>query len=73
MLILSKNIDKMIKRNSVFDCHLSHKWQSKILFLRIFDQRSLIVLSFFDCCLPGVTKEQLESGILYPPSTICKP
>ena len=36
------------------DCHLSpdiNKWQSKTLFLAIFDPRSLIVKSFFDCRL----------------------
>ena len=30
------------------------KWQSKTLFLTIFDLRSSIVLAFFDCRLPGV-------------------
>ena len=30
------------------------KWQSKTLFLAIFDPRSSIVKSFFDCRLPGV-------------------
>ena len=30
------------------------KWQSKILFLAIFDSRSSIVKSVFDCRLPGV-------------------
>ena len=30
------------------------KWQSKTLFLLIFDMRSLIVDYVFDCHLPGV-------------------
>ena len=28
------------------------KWQSKTLFLSIFDSCSLIVLRVFDCCIP---------------------
>ena len=46
-----------IVRNSISDCHLSpycHKWQSKTRFLSIFDLRSSIVDSIFNCCLPGV-------------------
>ena len=38
-IILSTNVDK---------------WQSKTLFLAIFDRRSTIVKSVFDCRLPGV-------------------
>ena len=45
-------------RNRVFDCHLSphcgDKWQSKTLLLSIFDPRSSIDYSVFDCRLPGV-------------------
>ena len=33
---------------------LGEKWQSKILFLTIFDLRSPIVFSVFDCRLSGV-------------------
>ena len=32
------------------------KWQSKTLFLAIFDPRSWIVKSVFDCCLSGVVE-----------------
>ena len=36
-------------------CHQSgDKWQSKTLFLAIFDPRSSTVKSVFDCRLPGV-------------------
>ena len=53
MLIPSTNerISKIF-RNRIFDWHL--KWQSKTLFLAIFDPRLSIVKSFFDCRLPGV-------------------
>ena len=41
-----------IIRNRVFDCHLStDKWQSKTLFISIFDPRSMIVKRGFDCCI----------------------
>ena len=33
------------------------KWQSKILFLSIFDLRSSIFESVFDCCLSVVIKQ----------------
>ena len=36
--------------------HTSVKWQSITLFLSIFDPRSSIVDSVFDCRLPGVIK-----------------
>ena len=42
--------------NSVFDCHLSpytgDKWQSKTLFLSIYDLRSSIVLTFSIAAYP---------------------
>ena len=34
--------------------HTGDKWQSKTLFLSIFDPHSSIVDSIFNCCLPGV-------------------
>ena len=46
-----------IVRNRVFDCHrrpTGDKWQSKTLFLAIFDPRSSIIKSVFDCSLSGV-------------------
>ena len=42
--IISRNVDKKINRNSVFDCHLS-----ETLFLSIFDPHSSIVDNVFDC------------------------
>ena len=39
------------------------KWQSKTLFLAIFDPRSSIVKSVFDCRLPGVVI--LTSSCIY--------
>ena len=51
---IPRNDDKNI-RNIVFDCYLSPDWrkiQSKTLFLSIFDPRSSIVKSVFDCHLP---------------------
>ena len=45
-------------RNSVLDCHLStvgDKWQSKTLFLLIFDLRSSIVLAFSIAAYPVCT------------------
>ena len=35
------------------------KWQSKTLFLVIFDPRSSIVMSVYDCHLPGLLLECL--------------
>ena len=46
-----------IIRSWVFYCHLSPHWRQmaiKTLFLSIFDPRSSIVDSVFDCRLPGV-------------------
>ena len=55
--ILSRNVDqKSIETEfSIAICrHTGDKWQSKTLFLSIFDPRSSIVDSVFDCRLPGV-------------------
>ena len=61
-LLLSTNVDqKSIEVNFPIaicrrtgDCHLSPDWQSKTLFLSIFDPRSSIVKRVFDFCLSGV-------------------
>ena len=55
--ILSTNVDKKIVGNSVLETEFSiaicrptgDKWQSKIMFLAMFDPRSSIVRSVFDC------------------------
>ena len=55
--ILSWNVDQKCLETefSIAICrHTGDKWQSKILFLSIFDPRSLIVDSVFNCHLPGV-------------------
>ena len=55
--ILSRNVDKKSLENrvSIAICrHTGDKWQSKTLFLSIFDPRLSIVDSVFDRCLPGV-------------------
>ena len=49
-----------IVRNRVFDCHLSPDWRQmtmKTLFLAMFDSRSSIVKSVFDCRLLGVSND----------------
>ena len=55
--ILSRIIDQK-SIETVFSIAICHhtgdKWQSKTLFLSIFDARSLIVDNVFDCRLPGV-------------------
>ena len=56
-LILSTTVDqKLLKTEfSIVICHLTgDKWQSKTLFLAIFDPCSSIVKSVFDCRLSGV-------------------
>ena len=55
-LILSMNIDKNLKEQFLIAiCRpTGDKWQSKTLFLAIYDLRLSIVKSIFDCCLPGV-------------------
>ena len=58
MLLISTNVDQKLLETRVLDNHLlPNKWQSKSLFLAIFDSRSLIVKSDFDCSLPGVSLE----------------
>ena len=55
--ILSRNVDKKSIETvfSIVICrHTGDKWQSKTLFLSIFDPRSSIVESVFDSRLPGV-------------------
>ena len=55
--ILSRNVDQKSLETefSIAICrHTGDKWQSKTLFLSIFDPRSSIVDSFYDCRLPGV-------------------
>ena len=57
MLILSPHVDQKSLETefSIAICRLTgDKWQSKTLFLAIFDQHSLTVKSVFDCCLSGV-------------------
>ena len=54
---LSRNVDQKSLETefSIAICrHTGNKWQSKTLFLSIFDPRSSIVDSVFDCRLPGV-------------------
>ena len=56
-LILSTNVDQK-SLETVFSIAICRptgdKWQSKTLFLAIFDPRSAIVQTFFDCRLSGV-------------------
>ena len=62
MSILSTNGRPKLVKNRVFDCLYSltgNKWQSKTLFLAIFDLHSSIVKSFFDCSLSGVETKLL--------------
>ena len=57
MLIRSRNVDKKSLETefSIAICLQSGvKWQSKTLFLSIFDPLSSIFKSVFDCRLPGV-------------------
>ena len=57
MLILSRIVDQKsleIKFLIAICRHDGDKWQSKTLFLFIFDPRSLIGDIVFDCRLPGV-------------------
>ena len=56
-LILQTNVDQKLfeAELSIAICHRTgDKWQSKTLFLAIFDSCSSIVKSVFDCRLPGV-------------------
>ena len=55
--ILSRNVDqKSIETEFIIAIcrHTGDKWQSKTMFLSIFDPRSSIVKNVFDCRLPGV-------------------
>ena len=57
MLILSTDVDKKLLETEflIAICRQTgDKWQSKALFLALFDRCSLIVKSFFHCRLPGV-------------------
>ena len=51
MLILSTNIDQISLEIEFLIAICGGKWQSKTLFLAIFDQRLSIVKSIFDCHL----------------------
>ena len=55
--ILSRNVDQK-SIETVFSIaisrHTGDKWESKTLFLSIFDPRSSIDDNVFDCRLPGV-------------------
>ena len=56
-LIPSTNVDKKSLETEflIAICRpIGDKWQLKMLFLAIFDPRSSIVKSVFDCRLPGV-------------------
>ena len=58
-LILSTNVDQKsleTEFSAAICCQSSDKWQSKTLFLAIFDPGLSIVKSVFDCRLPGVLK-----------------
>ena len=60
MPLLSRNVDKKSLKTefSIAICrHIGDKRQSKTLFLSIFDPRSSIVDSVFDCRLPCVIME----------------
>ena len=64
-LILLMNIDKKLFETEflIAICRQTgDKWQSKTLFLAIFDLRLSIVKSVFDCRLPGVF--YLEGSLL---------
>ena len=76
--ILSRNVDQK-SVETVFliaICrHTGDKWQSKTLFLSIFDPYSSIVDYIFDCRLPGVrleliSKRQIRQNDSLPYSTL---
>ena len=57
--ILTRNLDQKLLETEflISICrHTGDKWQSKTLFLSIFDPHLFIVDSVFDCRLPGVIK-----------------
>ena len=79
-LILSAIVDqKSIETEfSIVICRqLGDKWQSKTLFLTIFDPRSLIVKNVFDCHLPVVgllltaEEQHLYRAVQRPCSLVC--
>ena len=79
-LILSTNVDqKWIETEfSLAICRLTgDQWQSKTLFLRIFDPRSSIVKNVFDCRLPCVgllltaEEQHLYRAVQRPCSLVC--
>ena len=64
MPILSRNVDKkpLETEFSIAICrHIVDKWQSKTLFLSIFDSRLSIVDSVFNSRLPIVSIQQNKS------------
>ena len=66
MPILSRNVDKKLLETEfsiAICCHTGNKWQSKKLFILIFDLWSLIVKSVFDCRLPGVILRMAIRGL----------
>ena len=61
---LSTNVDKKSLETEfpIAICRLTgDKWQSKTLFLAIFDPRSLIVKNVSVCLLPGVSTEKVKT------------
>ena len=58
-----------IVRNRVFDCLLSPDWRQiaikKTLFLASFDPCSSIVMSVFDCHLPGMMSSDQNKGVIH--------
>ena len=67
MSILSTNIDKKLLKKTEFLLAICRptgdKWQTKTLFLAIFDPRSSIVKSFFDCRLSSVNPDYHKPGL----------
>ena len=64
--ILSRNVDKKSIETvfSIAICrHTGDKWESKTLFLSIFDPLSSFVDNVFDCRLPGVVWCMLASPL----------
>ena len=66
MLILLTKVDKKLLETEfliAICCQSDDKWQSKTLFLEIFDPRLSIVKNFFDCCLSGVQNNTIHFHI----------
>ena len=57
--------ESKIPRNSVFNCH--DKWQTKALFLTIFDLHLIVnkVFNLFHYCLSGVLIEYVQRYVLF--------